>query len=350
VAAPVLTVRMLNRALHARQLLLDRAPVPLAEALERIGGIQNQYAPSGYIGLWSRVADFRRDALTEELEARRVVQGTLMRSTIHLVSASDFRLFAAGTRDARRQWWLRSFRAQLDGIDMESATTRIRNLLAGQPRRAREMLEFLAAEGYPRIAWMSAGQWIDMVRVPPSGTWRQRRADPYGLADEWLGRPEVRVDDGLERLVRAYLGGFGPATASDIANRAGLPLEAVRSALDRIELARFEDENGGELLDLAGLPLPDPDTPAPVRFLPTWDATLLVHARRTRILPEEHRPLIFNTKTPHSVPTFLVDGHVAGSWRYETGRVVTQPFEPLSAAVRRAVEDEADRLAAFHDE
>jgi len=103
VAAPVLTVRMLNRALLARQLLLDRAPVPVAEALERIGGIQNQYAPSGYIGLWSRVADFRRDALTDELEARRVVQGTLMRSTIHLVSASDFRLFAAGTRDARRE-------------------------------------------------------------------------------------------------------------------------------------------------------------------------------------------------------------------------------------------------------
>ena len=349
-AAPVLTVRMLNRALLARQLLLDRAPVPVAEALERIGGIQNQYAPSGYIGLWSRVADFRRDALTDELEARRVVQGTLMRSTIHLVSASDFRLFAAGTRDARREWWLRSFRAQLDGIDMESATARIRNLLAGQPRRAREMLEVLAAAGYPRMAWVSAGQWIDMVRVPPSGTWRQRRADLYGLADEWLGRPEVPVDHGLERLVRAYLGGFGPAAASDIANWAGLPLEAVRSALDRMELARFEDENGGELLDLAGLPLPDPDTPAPVRFLPTWDATLLVHARRTGILPERLRPLIFNTKTPHSVPTFLVDGNVAGSWRYEKGRLATQPFEPLSAAVLRAVNDEADRLAAFHNE
>ena len=117
-----------------------------------------------------------------------------------------------------------------------------------------------------------------------------------------------------------------------------------------MELARFEDENGGELLDLAGLPLPDPDTPAPVRFLPTWDATLLVHARRTGILPERLRPLIFNTKTPHSVPTFLVDGNVAGSWRYEKGRVATQPFEPLSAAVRRAVNDEADRLAAFHNE
>jgi hypothetical protein len=99
--------------------------------------------------------------------------------------------------------------------------------------------------------------------------------------------------------------------------------------IDRLPLRRFRDEKGRELLDVQRAPLPDPKTPAPVRFLSTWDATLLVHARRTQILPEPYRPLVFNTKTPHSVPTFLVDGAVAGTWRYERGRVETKPFEPL---------------------
>jgi len=116
----------------------------------------------------------------------------------------------------------------------------------------------------------------------------------------------------------------------------------------RLRLRHFRDERGGELLDLPRAPLPDPETPAPVRFLPTWEATLLVHARRTQILPETYRPLVFNTKTPHSVPTFLVDGAVAGTWRYEKGRIRLEPFAPLPRVVRRELEDESERLAAFH--
>ena len=107
------------------------------------------------------------------------------------------------------------------------------------------------------------------------------------------------------------------------------------------------DEAGKELLDLAGLPLPDADTPAPVRFLPVWDASLLVHARRTGILPEEHRSRIFNTKTPHSVDTFLVDGRVAGTWRNEDGRISLKPFAELPSRTMDELRDEADRLEAF---
>jgi len=118
-------------------------------------------------------------------------------------------------------------------------------------------------------------------------------------------------------------------------------------AVERLAPRRFRDERGAELVDLPRAPLPDPATPAPVRFLPTWDATLLVHARRTQVLPERFRPLVFSTKTPHSVPTFLVDGQVAGTWRHEHGRVVTQSFEPLPAAAGREVAGEAERLAAF---
>ena len=152
---------------------------------------------------------------------------------------------------------------------------------------------------------------------------------------------------GLEHVVRRYLGGFGPATVREIADWAGIPPTKLAPVLSRIPLRRLRDEQGRELLDLPRALLPDATTPAPVRFLPTWDATLLVHARRTQILPERFRPLVFNTKTPHSKPTFLVDGAVAGSWRYEGGGIELEPFEPLPRRVSEEVEADARRLAAF---
>ena len=115
-----------------------------------------------------------------------------------------------------------------------------------------------------------------------------------------------------------------------------------------LELRTYRDEGGRTLVDLPDAPLPDPDTPAPARFLPVWDATLLVHARRTLILPEEFRPRVFNTKTPHSVNTFLLDGQVAGTWRYDKGAMSLEPFRKLTRAERAAIDDEAHRLEAFH--
>jgi hypothetical protein len=201
------------------------------------------------------------------------------------------------------------------------------------------------------MAWSGAGLWLDMVRVPPSGTWERRRADLYGLAEDWIGPlDKVTEQDGLVHLLTRYLQGFGPATLNDAANWAGLPVTKLRPVVERQHLRRFRDEQGNELIDLPRAPLPNAGTPAPVRFLPTWDATLLVHARRTQILPERYRKLVFHTKTPHSVPTFLVDGAVAGTWRYENGRVNLNPFAPLSKTAQRALQREAERLSAFHAE
>ena len=344
----VLSTRELNRALLARQLLLERSNLPVTRALDQVAGLQAQYAPSGYVSLWSRLQDFRRDALTRALEKRRAVQATLMRATIHLVSARDFPLFAAAIRNGRREWWLRVQRNALEGIDMQAVAARVREHLSDGPLRASELQALLAADGYPRIAAVSAGMWLDIVRVPPSGTWDSRRADLYGLADDWLGPSNATEADGLKHLVRRYLGGFGPASFGDVVSWTGLSPTALRPVVDRLRLRRFRDEQGGELLDLPRAPLPDPDTPAPVRFLPTWDATLLVHARRTQILPEPFRPRVFNTKTPHSVSTFLVDGAVAGTWWGEKGRVRLEPFGRLPAVARRELEEEAERLAEFH--
>jgi hypothetical protein len=344
----VLSTRALNRALLARQLLLKRSDLPIIRALEHVAGLQTQYAPSAYVGLWSRLRSFRRDALTKALEHRRAVQATLMRATIHIVSKRDYIMFLAGIRNIRRDWWLRVQRHQTEGVDMERAAEVLRSHLADGPRRHAELTSALQDEGFPRIAWSGAGLWLDLVRVPPSGTWERRRADLYALADDWVGPASATEDEGLVHLVRRYLRAFGPAALNDIGSWAGLPLTTLGPIVERMRLRRFRDEDGGELLDVLGAPLPDPGAPAPVRFLPTWDATLLVHARRTQILPERYRPLVFNTKTPHSVPTFLVDGAVAGTWHLNGDRVELKPFEPLRRRVRRELEEEAARLSAFH--
>jgi hypothetical protein len=184
-----------------------------------------------------------------------------------------------------------------------------------------------------------------MVRVPPSGTWERRRADLYGLAEDWLEPPaQLTPAQAIDHLVRSYLRGFGPATKHDIASYTGWRVGDLAPVLKRVEIVEHE----GKLLDVPGAPLPDPDTPAPVRFLPVWDATLLVHARRTGVLPEDLRPRVFSVKKPHGTPTFLVDGAVAGEWRYEDGRVTVTPWKRLDRATRREVDDEAERLAAFH--
>ena len=115
-----------------------------------------------------------------------------------------------------------------------------------------------------------------------------------------------------------------------------------------MKLRRFRTDEATELVDLPGASLPDPDTPAPVRFLPTWDASLLVHCRRARIISEEFRNLIFSTKMPQSLGTFLVDGTVAGTWRVEGARIRTEGFEPVPIEWRQEVNEEAAALARFH--
>jgi hypothetical protein len=344
----VLNARELNRALLARQLLLERSSLPLPRALERVAGLQTQYAPSGYVSLWTRLRDFHREELTRALERRRVVQATLMRVTIHTVSARDFQPFAAAIRRGRREWWSAAYRRHVESLDMVAIAERVRRHLSAGPRQASELKELLASEGVPAVAWSGLGLWIDLVRVPPSGTWGRRRADLYGLADDWLGTSSPSEAEGLEHLVRRYLGGFGPASVKDMASWAGLSVRTLAPVVERMSLRRFRDEQGGELLDVPRAPIPDQDTPTPVRFLPTWEAMLLVHARRTEVLPEEYRPLVFNTRTPHSVSTFLVNGSVAGIWRHEGGRVHWEPFEPLPRVARRELQEEAKGLAAFH--
>jgi hypothetical protein len=345
-AERTLTQRELNRALLARQLLLERTKFTLPRALERMGGLQAQYAPSMYIGLWTRLVGFERDDLTRALEKRKVVQGTLMRTTIHLVSAGDYWPLALAIRKPRRESWLRGHRNKPSGREMAAAAKRLRRHIAKGPLHRSEIDELLGKPG--PVVLGGVGVWLDLVRVPPAGTWERRRADVYASAEAWLGPSSVAEEEGLDRLVRRYLGGFGPSSLKEVADWSGVPPNQLEPPLRRMRLRRFRAEDGEELLDLPRAPLPDPQTEAPARLLPVWDATLLAHARRTGIVPDQYRALVFNARTPQSVATFLVDGVVAGSWRYERGRVRLEPFGRLARAARSELNEEAERLTEFH--
>ena len=318
----------------------------MPKALERIGGIQAQYAPSMYVGLWTRLEGFERDQLTRALERRTVVQGTSLRATIHLLTPADWRAFSAAVSKQRRDDWLRYHRDGPTAAQMAAAVRRVRPRLAKGVVERKELQELI---GFGPQGISGINVWLDLVRVPPSGTWERRRADLFTDAGEWLGRSaKIGREQATAHLVRSYLRGFGPAMPAEIADWGGLGIKAVRGALEALDLHRFLAEDGAELVDLPRLPILGAETPAPPRFLPIWDATTLAHARRAQILPERHRSRVFSTKTPQSVATFLVDGQVAGSWRFEKGRIELDPFEPLKRSDRRQLEAEAKRLAAFH--
>jgi hypothetical protein len=265
----------------------------------------------------------------------------MMRATIHLVSRRDYWPFVVGIRRGLQEWWLRLHK-DVSRRDIAANDRKVRRALRGATLSRAELEKVMGRR------WSASGLFVDLVRAPPSGTWERRRADLFALAEDWVGPEDASEDEGIEHLVRRYLQGFGPARPAEIADWASLDVSTTRRALAGLEVHRFQDEQGKELVDLPRLPLPAADTLAPVRFLPVWDATLLVHARRTQILPERYRRLIFNIKTPNSANTFLVDGQVAGTWRYEDGRVRITPFERLTKAVRAELDDEAERLTSFH--
>ena len=301
--------------------------------------------PSIYLGLAARVDGLEREAVTRALERRALVQATLMRITIHVCSRRDFWPLALATRAARRDRWLRSRKGTFTAAEMAACAATVRARLEGGATLKRD--DVAALVGRERIE--GVGQWLDLVRVPPSGTWERRRADLFGLAEDWIGPPPdgLTAEDGAELLVRRYLGGFGPATRAEIADWAGVRVGDLAPVLERLELRELHTDTGADLVDLPRAPRPPGDAPAPVRLLPTWDATLLGHARRAQVLPEVHRSKIFSTTSPQSTPSVLVDGRVAGLWRLEGGRVEITPFERWDGATRRAVAAEAERVEAF---
>ena len=345
----VLSLRELNRATLARQLLLERRRMPVPRAIERLAGLQAQWPPSPYVALWSRLDAFNRDRLTRALLRRQVVKATVMRITLHLLSARDYVLFAG----ALKAPWVEQLTRRLErmglDVDVPALADQALALMADGPRSRSEVLEVFGSTGdQPWFVWTLVQAELGLVRTPDSATWRQTVGRvAYIPAETWLGRRPDPGPRALVHLVRRYLGAFGPASRADLAQWSGLPVRTLSPALGALEpLRRFRDESGRELLDLPRMPLPRADFPAPVRFLPQWDSSLLAYDIRERILPEVYRKTVIRNNGDVR-PTFLVDGFVAGTWRYRGGHIELEPFEPMPRAAGRELEEEAKRLEAF---
>lgn len=351
----VLSRRELNRATLARQLLLHRVRMSAAQALEHLVGLQAQAPNPPYLGLWSRLDHFAAAELARLIESRKAVRISLMRSTIHLVTARDCLALHPVLRPVQERNLFRGspYGARLAGLDLPSFLTHGRALLEERPRTLGELRPLLAARwpGFdpPSLAY-GLRNLLPLVQVPPRGVWGKSGPPACTTADSWIGRP-VGKAAAPDRLMLRYLAAFGPASVRDAQVWSGLT--GLAEVFDRLRgrLITFEDERGVELFDLPDAPRPVADTVAPVRFLPEFDNLLLSHADRSRVMDDDHRRRIgtLNGMVPG---TILLDGRVAGIWKVTRPSVrrallTISPFGRLSAQARAALTHEGSALLSF---
>src|SRR5215213_6102514 len=348
----LLTRRRLNRATLARQMLLQRERGSAVVVVERLCGMQAQEPRPPFPGLWTRLHGFRRQDLHRALHDRMIVRGTLMRGTLHLMSAADY----VAHRMTLQPMLTRSLAllgARDSGLQAEEVLPVARALLSERPRTFGE-LRVALVETFPGINDRALGFTVRMslplVMMPTEDRWGFPADSRFGLAENWLGTP-VAKEANLEALLLRYLAAFGPATAADMQQWSGL--QKIKPVLEslRPRLAEFHDERGRTLFDLPDAPRPIEETPAPPRFLPEFDNLVLSHADRTRVLADEHRHFVLGAKNGRIPATFLVDGWVAGTWRVERKRqaatLAMTPFDPLPKNVAAGLSEEGDALLRF---
>jgi hypothetical protein len=351
-AAPTLTRRELNRATLARQMLLTREKIPVVRAIERVAGLQAQLARPPFIGLWTRLQRFQRKDLTRLLQSRKVVRGTLMRGTLHLMSANDYVKLRTSIQPALSAGLQSVLRDRASGLDIGQLVTAARKYFGDEPRTFDELrthLLKLLPKGDERAMGYAVRLHLPLVQVPTEGEWGYPGTADFAVAESWLGEP-IGTDESPHALILRYLAAFGPATVTDAQTWSGLsglrlPFEELRP-----KLQTFWDERGRELFDLPKAPRPPEGTPAPVRFLPEYDNLILGHDDRTRFVAKEHRASIFLPGL-RVISTFLVDGFVAGTWKIERKKdvatLVLEPFAALPKKRREELTHEGDQLIRF---
>jgi hypothetical protein len=330
-------------------MLLERIDVDAVTAIERLAGMQAQYSPSPYIGLWSRVRDFKRAELEAALADQLVYKATLMRGTLHLVSARQFDLFRIASRFPRHVWSEGPRQLAERGIDVEALREEILVTLDAQPLKKPE-LERAFRHRIP----IDLPDWVAFSVIVSVGAAINHHEDARfghfaGSRYRRAPLPAADPEDAIRAVARSYLAAFGPATRADLAGWLGRSVSTFARALDSLDLATFQADDGRKLVDLPDAPRPDASVAAPVRFLPKWDNLLLAYDRRERVLPEDLRKTVIR-KNGDVLSTFLVDGMVAGAWEAPLrGRAVMtlQAFTSLSVKHRRAVEREAESLLSW---
>jgi hypothetical protein len=341
----LLSQRALNRATLARQYLLERAPVAAIDAIEHLAGMQSQAPLAPYLGLWTRLQDFRLSELSALTEERQVVRLHLMRNTVHLVSARDCLDWRALFYPLHAAVFSAHFRHGTHGVDRDALLSEAKRLLAERPRTRAELGELLAEhwpDADPSALAHAATHHIALCQVPPRGIWGKNGPAVWAPVESQLGARLRSVP--ADALVLRYLGAFGPASVADIQLWSGLT--RLREVTERLPLRTFRADAGPVLYDLPDAPRPGPDVPAPPRFLPAYDNLLLSHKDRTRLI-SGNRSVPLPPGNGATAGTFLVDGRWQGTWQIRDQTLRLQPFTTLPRADRDVLLAEAARLCAF---
>jgi hypothetical protein len=349
-----ISTRQLNRALLARQLLLERSDMLILDAAHHLVGLQAQEPLDPYTALWSRLEGFIPDDLGKLLMDHQVVRIVAMRATVHLLTADDcleLRPLMQEVLDKELRNH-QQHRSHLAGLDVTPVVARARELLAEQPRTMSQLREELGKAfpdlDAPALAY-AVRNHLPLVQIPPRGVWGQASQVRYANAEDWLGRP-VSDTPSVEQMVLRYLAAFGPAVAADVA--AWSRLTGMRNILEQLkpQLQTFTDERGRTLFDLPDAPRPDADTPAPPRFLPQYDNVLLSHKDRTRIISDDDRP-IAGVIAPFKGHV-LYDGFWFGAWSIErrngTATLTIEHVRPLTRSAEQEIGDEGTNLLSLH--
>jgi hypothetical protein len=345
---PVLSDRALNRALLARQSLLERSDTPVVDAIDHLVGMQAQAPLAPYVGLWSRLAGFAPADLAAPLESRALVRATLMRGTVHLVTATDALRLRPLTEPAITRGFRGGFSGRLTAEQEREVLGLGEELLTGAPHTRAELRTRFVERWPDRDADAMAyavSYLLPTVQPTPRGVWGRKGRAELTLLTAWLGRP-LDEHPSIDDIVLRYLGAFGPASVADAQTWSGLT--GLREVFDRLEprLRRFESEHGQPLYDLPDAPRPDADTPVPVRFLPEYDNVLFSHHDRRRIV-DPGRRIPLPPGLGAQMGTFLVDGRFAGTWRVERDELRVTPHAPLAQSTAVELEREGQRLRAF---
>ncbi len=348
----VLTLRELNRATLARQMLLEREDVSALRAVERLAGLQAQVTSPPYVGLWTRLEGFGREELTRLMQERFVVRATLMRATLQLMSAEDYLLLRPALQPALNRSMRSITGKRLDGVDVDRLVGAAREFFEEEPRTFADLRPLLSelepARDQSALAYAVRTQ-LPLVQVPSGGVWGYSGKAPFTTPERWLGRSPSGLEDPRELVLR-HLAAFGPATVRDVQTWSGRTQLKQSVEEMRADLRTFSDEKGNELFDIPDAPLPSGDAPAPSRFVPDYDNLILSHVDRERVVPDEHRKKVF-LSAARVRATFLIDGFVRGAWKVErakkTATLLIEPFELLSTEDHDALGDEGERLLRF---
>lgn len=351
-----LTLRAINRATLARQMLLARERVTPLDAIERLIGLQAQWPRPPFVGLWTRLEGFERAQLAALFTQRKVVRATFIRATIHVLSARDFIALRPAVQPILDGAYEAILKDRLDGVDLDTVSTKARGFFEETPRPFEDLRDFFLA-GDPkcdeRALAYSVRMRLPLVQIPDASAWSFPAQACFTTADAWLRKKVPTKPGPPDALIRRYLAAYGPSSAADIAAWSALAKPAVRDAIERLrpELLVVRDEKKRELFDLPDAPRPPADTPAPVRFVPEYDNVINTRADE-RFVAKAHRPRVFLSAL-RLAATLLVDGMVAGTWKIQATKkkatLTIEPFASFTAKVRKTIEPEAEALVRFSE-